>query len=74
LNYYLKAAKIFEKNKDTNENWVYLNLLTVIASSYEKTDNLAEARITYEKIIRNEPDIIWVKNILYPQLLAKINS
>lgn len=74
LIYFLKAAKLLEKNKETNENWVYLNLLTNIASAYEKTDNLSEARIIYEKIIREEPNILWVKENLYPKLLAKIKA
>jgi tetratricopeptide (TPR) repeat protein len=74
LNYFIKGAKLLEKNKETCESWVYLNLLTIIASAYEKTDKLAEAKLTYEKIIRNEPGINWVKNDLYPNLLAKIKS
>ena len=73
LNYFLKGERIMERNKETYENWVYLNLLTMIASVYEKTDKLEYAKLTYEKIMRNEPDIKWVKNDLYPQLLAKIN-
>ena len=74
LVYFIKGVKIIEKNKDTFHNWVYLNLLSIIASAYEKTDNLKEAKLTYEKIIRNEPDIKWVKEDLYPNLLAKIKS
>jgi len=34
------------QNKDTYHNWVYLNLLTIIASAYEKTDKLEEAKLT----------------------------
>ena len=74
LNYFLKGVKLMERNKETYQNWVYLNLLTMIASVYEKTNKLEDAKFTYEKIIRNEPDIKWVKNDLYPQLLAKIKS
>jgi len=74
LNYFLKGAKIMEKNNDTYQNWVYLNLLTMIANAYEKTDNLEGAKLIYEKIMRNEPDILWVKNGLYPNLLAKIKA
>ena len=74
LNYFLKGVSLMEKNKETYENWAYLNLLTIIADAYEKTNHLNEAKLTYEKIIRNEPDIKWVKNDLYPVLLAKIKS
>ncbi len=72
LNYFLKGAKLMERNKETYENWVYLNLLTIIASASERSNQLAEAKLTYEKIIRSEPDIKWVKDELYPNLLAKI--
>lgn len=74
LNYFLKGARLLEKNKETCQSWVYLNLLTIIASTYEKTDRLVDAKLTYEKIMRNEPEINWVKKDLYPVLLAKINS
>lgn len=74
LNYFLKGVKLMERNKETYQNWVYLNLLTMIASAYEKTDKLEDAKLTYEKIMRNEPDIKWVKDDLYPQLLAKIKA
>lgn len=74
LTYLLKAANILEQKKETNENWVYLNLLTIIADAYDKTDNLEEAKLYYEKILRDEPQIIWVKNDLYPKFLAKIKS
>ena len=74
LTYFLKGVKLMEKNKETYQNWVYLNLLTMIASVYEKTDNLEDAKLTYEKIMRNEPDIKWVKDGLYVELLTKIKA
>jgi len=49
-----------------------LNLLTIIASAYEMTDKLEDAKLVYEKIIKEEPDIKWVKYDLYPSLLAKM--
>jgi len=63
-----------ERNKEINQSWVYLNLLTMIASVYEDTHKLEEAKLIYEKIMHNEPDINWVKNGLYPNLLAKIKA
>ena len=74
LSYFQKAANILERKKETNENWVYLNVLTMIACAYEKTDDLKDAKLTYEKIIRDEPNIIWVRNELYPELMARING
>ena len=74
LAYFQKAASILERKKETTENWVYLNVLTMIASAYENMDNLKDAKATYEKVIHLEPNISWVKNDLYPNLLAKING
>ena len=74
LNYYLRAMQLIEKNKDTNQNWRYLNLLTIIGIAYEKIDMLAEAKLAYEKALRKEPNYKWVKDDLYPNLLAKIKN
>ena len=71
LKYYLKGTRILEKNKDTDQNWVYLNLLTIIALAYEKTDHPDQARLTCEKLLRKEPNDRWVKDIYYPRLLGK---
>ena len=71
LTYYLKGSRIIEKNKDTDQNWVYLNLLTVIAMAYDKTDKTVEAKLTCEKILRKEPNYKWVRDILYPRILEK---
>ncbi len=74
LGYFLNGVAVMEKKKETNENWVYLNLLTMLASAYEKNDNLPQARATYEKILHIEPNLIWVKNDLYPKLLVKMKA
>jgi len=74
LTHFLKGVRILEKNKETDQNWVYLNLLSIIASAYEKTDKLVEAKQVYEKILSIEPNIGWIKNSLYPNLLAKIKT
>ena len=73
LAYYLKGASVLEKINETHTNWVYLNLLTMIASSYEKVDNLKQAKLTYEKILQLEPNITWVRDDLYPNFLARNN-
>jgi len=71
LKFYLKGAKQIEINKGTYQNWTYLNLLTIIALAYEKTDQPKLAKLTYEKILRQEPNFYWVKVDLYPKFLAK---
>lgn len=71
LKYYLKALRILENNKDTNQNWVYLNLLTTIAMAYDKTDRPKDAKLICEKILRKEPNYKWIKDIYYPGILEK---
>jgi tetratricopeptide (TPR) repeat protein len=71
LTYYLRGLRILEKNRDTDQNWVYLNLLTNIALAYDKTDKPGDAKLTCVKILHNEPNYRWVKDILYPRLLEK---
>jgi len=72
LKFYIKGSKMIEKNKDTYQNWAYLNLLTMIGISLEKKNKLEEAKLTYEKILRIEPNFYWVKVELYPGLLVKL--
>ena len=72
LELFHKAEKIMEKNKDTDHNWEYLNLLVTMAKAYEKLDNLQEAKHYYEKALQKEPNFKWVKDDLYPKLLAII--
>jgi len=71
INYYLNGCRILEKNRDTDQNWVYLNLLTTIALAYDKIDRPKEARLMYEKILHKEPNYKWVKDELYPQILER---
>lgn len=71
LNFYLKGSRILEKNKDTDQNWVYLNLLTMVAQAYDKTNNREDAKLTCVKILRKEPNYKWMKDVYYPKLLEK---
>ena len=70
---YLKAMKLMEQNGKTDENWFYLNLLTIIGKSYQKMGKLPEAKLTFEKILRKEPNYLLVKMVLYPDLLKVMN-
>lgn len=75
LVYYLKAKTLMEKdNSWVKNNWNYLSLLTIIAQTYgELNDNITSKKY-YETILELEPNFLWVKNELYPQLLKKIKS
>ncbi|MDP4239219.1 MAG: hypothetical protein Q8904_07100 [Bacteroidota bacterium] len=71
LTYYLRGERILERNKDTDQSWFYLNILTNIALAYEKTDRPEDAKHIYEKILQKEPNYKWVRDILYPKILEK---
>jgi hypothetical protein len=68
LDYYLKAKILMEESdKFNNNNWNYLNLLTIIANAYNETKQYQLADFYYKKILTLEPHYLWVKNELYPQ-------
>jgi len=71
LEFYLRGSRILERNRDTDQNWVYLNLLTNIALTYEKTGNPDQAIHICQKILRKEPNFRWVRDVFYPRLLDK---
>lgn len=69
---FIKALALMEVDKDQiKEDWNYLNLLTLIAQTYEKSGNIELADSYYQKIIKFEPNFLWVKNEKYPQFLKK---
>jgi len=68
IRYYEKAISLLEENRETENNWQYLNLLTTLAQQYKYLGKQEAARKTYEKILQIEPDYIWVKDELSPQL------
>lgn len=75
LEHFLKARKILERNPaEIKGNWNYLNLMILIAKTYEALDDYKMARITYEYILYIEPGFIYVRDVLYPGLLKKINK
>ncbi len=73
LKYYLKAEKLMENNKDQiKEDWNYLSLLSMVAQAYTELNDYRSAKVYYLKILSIEPNFLWVKNELYPELLKKI--
>ncbi|MDD4226372.1 MAG: hypothetical protein PHU98_08290 [Mariniphaga sp.] len=74
LNYFLKALEGMEKESAEvrKNNWMYLNLLTMVGQKYKELGDKDQARIYFEKAIQAEPDFIWVKKGLLPSL-EKIN-
>ncbi len=75
IEYFLKAKAMLEKNKaGLHENWNYLSLLVIIGQSYTYLNHFGAAKAVYEDILKLEPDFLYIKNELYPDLLKKNNS
>jgi len=70
LKFYKMAEILMEKHPEQiKEDWNYLSLLTIIVKAYTETNDLKNAKIYCEKILKIEPEFLWVKNELYPNLL-----
>ncbi len=69
IEYFERAASLFEGHDRAKLNWIYLNLLTVLAQAYEETEQPSRAKAVYEKILDIEPDYSWVRDELFPALL-----
>jgi tetratricopeptide (TPR) repeat protein len=65
-----KAIQFMEKEPESlRHNWIYLNVLMILGQSYEKTDNPEMAKITYDKLLKIEPDFSYVRDELYPAFM-----
>ncbi len=74
LEFFEKAEKLMERDKEQIQNdWNYLSLLTLMAQAYAEIRNFDAAKAYYQKILKIEPNFLWVKNELYPQFLKSIN-
>lgn len=75
IEHYQKAERIMEQQKEKfSGDWNYLNLLVVIARAMEATGKDQLARQYYEKILKTEPNCMWVKNDLYPAFLKRVQQ
>ncbi len=73
VEYYEKAKKLMEIDpSQIKQDWNYLSLLTIIAQAYTELKYYKTAQTYYDKILKIEPNFLWVKNELYPELLKKI--
>ena len=74
LDNYKRALNLMERDSENLKyDWNYLNLLTAVANIYKEMGRYETARNYYQKILNIEPDFIWVKEQLYPDLLRKMN-
>ena len=75
LGYYLTAMRLMEKDKaNTETNWNYLSILTLIAQSYYYTGDYKSSVQYLDRILEIEPGYLWVKNELYQQVLKKMKG
>lgn len=73
IEYFLKARQMLERDPaDLTDNWNYLSLMVIIGQSYTYINDFESARAVYKEILKREPDFLYVKNELYPELLKKI--
>ncbi|GAB1452224.1 hypothetical protein MASR2M47_22800 [Draconibacterium sp.] len=73
IEHFKKAEKLMEKDKTKIENdWNYLSLLALIGQSYFAMDDYKNAKIYYEKALAVEPNFLYVKLELLPELLKKL--
>ena len=74
-----EAAKIYEKsvklyeadNQGLKHNWLYLNTLRSLADAYIASEMYRKADGVYQKMLRVEPRLKWMREEVYPAFLKK---
>lgn len=75
LEAFKRAIQLMEEDSEyIHHNWMYLNVLMILGQSYEKINNLQMAKITYEKVLRIEPNFVYMRDELYPSFLKSYAS
>lgn len=72
LKYYLRAEKLMPRSENMND-WHRLELLMRIALTYEALGNIRQANNYYLKILKEEPNIRWIRDDLYPKFKRSHN-
>ncbi len=75
----VEAAKIYEKSVKLYEadsqglkhNWLYLNTLRSLADAYIASEMYRKADGVYQKMLRVEPRLKWMREEIYPAFLKK---
>jgi tetratricopeptide (TPR) repeat protein len=70
LKYYSKALEIIENEPAgiQQNNWMYLNLLTLAGQMHQDMKNQQQAKKYFEQALQIEPGFVWVKEELLPSL------
>ncbi len=74
-----EAAKALEKSIDlmeqdpelTQDNWMYIDAMAHLGQAYVQLDQPVKAKHIYEKVLKIEPNYVWVSKVLLPQLDAQ---
>jgi tetratricopeptide (TPR) repeat protein len=75
IKHFIKARQLMEKSpEEISNNWNYLAVLTQIAQSYYYLDDYESSKSVYEKILSIEPDFVYVRDELYPELIGKMKK
>lgn len=69
---YEKSIELFEKQPETlKNNWLYIDTMIFLGQAYSSEGQSAKAVTTYEKVLKAEPNLFWVKNTLLPNAKQK---
>lgn len=69
---YEKSIALFEKQPDAlKNNWLYIDTMVFLGQAYSSEGQWAKAVATYEKALKAEPNLGWVKFQLLPNAKKK---
>lgn len=69
LENFKKAENLMERNPEKIKNdWNYLSLLAMIVMTYKELKEYELAKFYCEKALKTEPEFLWVKLDLYPEI------
>ncbi len=68
IDHYSEAIRLMEANMQNNHRWLYLSTLVGLARAYEKTGDYEMAIATLEKSLTFEPNFLWVKDEVLPEI------
>ncbi len=74
IDHYREAIRLMEANMQNNHRWLYLSTLVGLARAYENTGDYDMAIATLEKSLQFEPNFLWVKDEVLPEIKSNMIS
>ena len=74
IDHYKEAIRLMETNMQNNHRWLYLSTLVGLARAYENTGDYEMAIATLEKSLQFEPNFLWVKDEVLPEIKSNMIS